>query len=88
MKRERKMKKGKYHWNLWFWVWCNMYDYRWQVHGWLDFGFYVFFHMLSNKKLFDTYKPYGGSDVIMANGLRIKVIRKYTIKIRMHDGAI
>lgn len=46
------------------------------------------FHKCLNKELFDTYKPYNGSDVMMANGSRRKVIEKRIIKMKMYDRVI
>lgn len=51
----------------------------------LDFA--CCFYMCTNKKLFNNYKSCTSGDLVMANGSKSKVIKKFTVKMT-YDGSI
>ena len=44
--------------------------------------------MSPNRDWFNTYQPIDGGNVLMGNNVACKVVRIYTIQIKMHDGVI
>ncbi|PHU29315.1 hypothetical protein BC332_01408 [Capsicum chinense] len=46
------------------------------------------FHMCPNKGLFSTYDPVEGGVVLVDNNVACKIVRKGTVRIKMHDGIV
>lgn len=46
------------------------------------------FHICVKNKLFDRYKPYDMSNVVMSNGLRSKINCVNTVKINIFDRVV
>lgn len=44
--------------------------------------------MCATKELYDSYNPCNNGSVIVANGLRSKVIEKGIINMKIYDGVI